>query len=386
MQKIRSDPALLSDVRKYGKFDTNACFQCGSCTVICDLSESSALFPRRIVRYVLLGLRDLLDRCLEPWLCHDCGDCSVYCPRQAEPREAMMTLRRYLGSQYDWTGIGSKLRQSKKWYIGTLSSVSILVLLLIMIYHTSVVRMSFSDFSTTYLGFEHMFGTMTYFTSAVILFPLLVLISNALRMYWLTIHKDHDIKIPLKLYFSEFKIFLLHIFTHKKFSTCSENRRWPKHWLLAFGCSVMFIIKAFFLGWFQTDNIYPLYHPQRWIGYMVAIFLIYGSVDIIISRIRKKKEIHKFSELNDFVFPIMLFLTVISGIAVHLFRYKGLELASHYIFAFHVAIVVPMLVVEIPFGKLSHMIYRPLAVYFHTIKEKAREQELPDGAVLDHAG
>lgn len=384
MEKFRSDPTLISDVRKYGKFDTNACFQCGSCTVVCDLSDNSALFPRKIVRYVLLGLRDLLNRCLEPWLCHDCGDCSIYCPRQAEPREAMMTLRRYLGSQYDWTGIGSKLRQSKIMYMGTLVSVGVLVLLLIVIYHVSIVKMPLSDFSTTYMGLEHMFGTITYFTCAVILFPLFVLLSNALRMYWFTVRQANNIKIPFKLYFSEIKIFFLHAFTHKKLGECAEKKRWSKHWLIAFGCSLMFFILVFFLKWLQTDNIYPVYHPQRWVGYLVTFFLIYGSVDIIISRIKKKKEVHKFSELNDFVFPIMLLLTALSGIAVHVFRYLGLELATHYTFAVHVAIAVPMLVVEIPFGKLSHMIYRPLAIYFQSIKEKALDREMPEGVVLDH--
>jgi hypothetical protein len=297
----------------------------------------------------------------------------------------MMTLRRYLDSLYDWTGIASKLRQSKSLYIGTLCAVSLLVLLLIGIYHTLIVRMPFPDFTRTHLGLEHMLGTMTYFTSGVILFPLLVLMSNAFRMYWLTIHREDDLRIPPRLYLSEIKVFLVHAVTQKQLGVCKEKRRWPKHWIFVFGCSLMFFILVFFLDWFQTDNIYPLSHPQRWIGYIATAFLIYASADVIISRIKKKKEIHKFSELSDFVFPVLLFLTVLSGIAVHIFRYSGLELASHYSFAAHVAIAAPMMVVEIPFGKPSHMIYRPLAAYFHRIKEKARESEMPKGAVLEHA-
>jgi len=37
----------------------------------------------------------------------------------------------------------------------------------------------------------------------------------------------------------------------------------------------------------------------------------------------------------------------------------------------HMVIAVPFLVVEVPFGKCSHMIYRPLAIYFQSVKEKA---------------
>jgi len=33
--------------------------------------------------------------------------------------------------------------------------------------------------------------------------------------------------------------------------------------------------------------------------------------------------------------------------------------------------VVPMLLVEVPFGRSSHMLYRPLALYFTAVKERA---------------
>ncbi len=46
-------------------------------------------------------------------------------------------------------------------------------------------------------------------------------------------------------------------------------------------------------------------------------------------------------------------------------------MATHYLYALHLAIVVPMLVIEIPFGKLAHIIYRPLAIYFQAVKDKA---------------
>ena len=38
-------------------------------------------------------------------------------------------------------------------------------------------------------------------------------------------------------------------------------------------------------------------------------------------------------------------------------------------------IVVPMLLVEVPFGGSAHVIYRPLALYFAAVKERALEAE-----------
>src|SRR5208283_3961832 len=147
--RIQSDPTLLADIRRYGKFDTAGCYQCGSCTISCDLVTDSVSFPRKIIRYALLGLRQPLIESLDPWICHDCGDCSLICPRQAEPRISMMTVRRFLTAQYDWTGLSSKILASRAWYVGSLIAASASVLLLILLYHLLYVKLSVHDFATT---------------------------------------------------------------------------------------------------------------------------------------------------------------------------------------------------------------------------------------------
>ena len=46
---------------------------------------------------------------------------------------------------------------------------------------------------------------------------------------------------------------------------------------------------------------------------------------------------------------------------------------------------VAMLVIEVPFGKWAHLMYRPLAVYLQAVKERAVKQEVPTEAVLENA-
>ena len=173
-----SDPTLLADIRKYGKFDPTGCYQCGSCTLSCDLVEKDTTFPRRSIRFALLGLRQPLLASLDPWVCHDCGDCSTVCPRQSEPRISMITLRRFLSARYEWVGIGRKLLQSTAWYLGSLIAVALLTLVAIIGYHLWYVAMPARDFATTPFGLDHMFPMMTYYTLAVILFPMLLLVSR----------------------------------------------------------------------------------------------------------------------------------------------------------------------------------------------------------------
>jgi Fe-S oxidoreductase len=46
-------------------------------------------------------------------------------------------------------------------------------------------------------------------------------------------------------------------------------------------------------------------------------------------------------------------------------------MGTYVMYAIHLAVAVPMLVIEVPFGKWSHLFYRPLAMFLATVKEKA---------------
>ena len=377
---IHSDPTLLSDIRRYGNFDTTGCYQCGSCTISCDLVTDTVSFPRKIIRYALLGLRKPLVESLDPWICHDCGDCSLICPRQAEPRISMMTVRRFLTAQYDWTGLSSKILASRAWYVGSLVVVAASVLLLIVLYHLLHVGLPIHEFVTTPIGLEHMFPTMTYYTLTVILLPFFLLLARVSRIWGLTMRGG---SIPVSAYFAEAWTYVWQSVTHTLMRKCPEKGRWVGHWLLALGVVMILTIKTFALGWFQTDNIYSLYHPQRWLGYLATGCILYGVGTILACRIKGDKEICKTRTLEDLMFPILLLLTALSGISVHILRYAGFEMACHFIYALHIVIATPILVVEMSFGKWSHMIYRPLALYFQAVKERAGRKVPAQEVVLD---
>ena len=382
--QVESDPTLLADIRRYGKFDPTGCYQCGSCTLSCDLVGDSVTFPRRSIRYALLGLRQPLAESLDPWVCHDCGDCSVACPRQSEPRISMQTLRRFLCVQYDWTGIASKLLKSKAWYLGSLFSVASMVLFLIVAYHLWYVGMVAKDFATTALGLEHMFPIITYYTLTVILVPLLLLFSRVFGIWRLTMGGERQARPPLSLYLREAWVYVYQSVSDPLMRKCPEKGRWLGHWVLALGVVMMLTVKVFALQWFQTDNLYRLYHPQRWLGYVATALILYGLANIFAGRLRAKKEIYKESSFQDLIFPILLVLTVLSGLAAHTFRYAGFALTCHFLYALHIIIATPMLLVEMSFGKWSHMVYRPLALYFLAVREKAGQQA-PAAEVVPHA-
>ena len=112
MSKINTEFSI--ELTKLGNpIDLNVCFNCGNCSAICPLSKGENSFPRKMIRASLLGVEDDIHMSLDPWMCYYCGECSETCPQEANPGELMMTLRRYLTTKYDWTGLSRKLYTSK---------------------------------------------------------------------------------------------------------------------------------------------------------------------------------------------------------------------------------------------------------------------------------
>jgi ferredoxin len=100
-----ADTNLLADLQKFGAAEINACFSCGNCTATCPMADNDGAFPRRMIRYAMVGLADELRSSRELWTCYHCGECSDACPTDADPGEFMATARRYAIASYDKTGL-----------------------------------------------------------------------------------------------------------------------------------------------------------------------------------------------------------------------------------------------------------------------------------------
>ena len=99
------DLGLYPELQRYGATDVSACFSCGTCTASCPLSQTDSTFPRRIIRYAQVGMKDALLTSKELWSCYQCGECAETCPTQADPSEFMAAARRYAIASYDRTRI-----------------------------------------------------------------------------------------------------------------------------------------------------------------------------------------------------------------------------------------------------------------------------------------
>ncbi len=368
----RVDPNLMKEINEFGVGDWNACFHCGNCTAICPLSEDDYLFPRKGIRTMQMGLKKKMHHSLEPWLCYYCGECSETCPRDANPGEIMMSQRRYLTSIYDWTGLSKKFYTSKIWEVG-----AILVFTLLVIFLFAFVAPPLDPTLTAEGGVKiNSFAPIKWVEYGDWLMAVVVaslLLSNIFRMYLKVVIDDKSVKVPIVLYVKEFWQLLFHFGSQWKFSKCEEKSYWGLHWLLMSGYTIMFTVIVVFLPWFQTEKIHPWTHPQRFLGYYATFGLLFGLIVAFIGRLKKKKVKFKFSHVSDWLFIVMLFLTALTGILVHIFRIYGMPYATYYMYIAHLAVLVPMIMIEVPFSKWSHLAYRPVAIYFSNLKKSARE-------------
>ncbi len=363
----RIDPELHREIAKYGGKDVTLCMNCGNCTATCSLSTESVAFPRRIIHLLQVGHRERLAESVEPWLCYYCGECSESCPREANPGEIMMAARRYLTALYDWTGLGKRFYESPVWEIGAMAVVGLFVVALFTLFHGPVItdRVALNTFAPPAwvdLGDLLMAAVLSSF-----------LLSNAFRMFRFFMRGEGRPKIPLSLYLQELPVLVTHFATQKKWRQCEDSRvHWRTHFLLMTGYLTMLTLVVFFLRWFQTDTVYPVFHPQRLLGYYATAVLLYGTASMMIGRLRHSGPLRKYSEPSDWIFVTLLFLTAFSGILLHLFRLAGFPLLTYSVYVMHLAIAVPMLVIEVPFGKWAHMFYRPFAIYLATVRERAK--------------
>jgi ferredoxin len=382
--RARIDPNLMKELKAYGAVGIEKCYNCGNCTASCPLADDEHPFPRNLIRFTQMGLKDKLMECTDAWQCYYCGDCSATCPKGAEPGETMMAVRRWLTAQYDRSGHAAKLYTSEKTLVITILRIITTTLLLFAALHFFGIARVVTDRVALNTFAPVMWVWL--FVAAHFLYLGWRLLRNALFMSRSILHPIlAEKKIPLSIYISEFKTFFVHYITQKRWRDCKDaqaDKFWLKHLLFTTGYITMLALIVVFLWWFQTDNIYPFYHPQRWLGYYATIVLIVFSIDFLRSRQKKQEQFHRFSQMTDWLFPIFVLNGAVTGILVHIFRYLGAANAvwawpTYIMYVIHVVAMIVMLDTEVGIGKWTHMVYRPLVLYLEAVKKRAVEEKVP---------
>lgn len=368
---ITVHPELMDNIEKFGAFDIKACFNCGNCTAVCPNSDDKASFPRKIIRYGQLGMKEQILSSPDLWLCYYCGECSKTCPRQAEPGEYLASLRRYAISCYEPTGI-ARLFHTNNLFATALTIVlaSILGFLLLTIksmhwgqeYHITRYLFSRIDYHfIEYLGIA-IFVLVTISTAGCLV--------NLLKRL-----------LPVKMELKQAKKAALRvmqeIFTMKRYHDCERDsktpwllQRWVLHLTTMWGFVGLLIATTLDIPWLGLkDPNSSSFLPSRIIGIASGLLLMYGATFILWFRIAKTDKNTEHSRFSDWFFVIALWMLGFTGFwltgSVYFFAPSPLHEA---VLLIHTVMAMELLLL-FAFSKFTHVIYRPLALFSYYLKQ-----------------
>ncbi len=384
---VRVNHKLIDELELYGAQDVIKCYHCGNCSAACPFSREPFIFPRKSMRYLQMGLEERLKSNLEPWLCYYCGECSEQCPRDAEPGETMMSMRRWLTSKYDFSGISRLFYRSWKAELAAIIVLALLSGIGLLLYGF--------NFGGKSLAVYH--GTGAFLpSSAIHIFDwsmagvlTLLLMINCGRMWWFTMMGERSPKVKLWSYVKHVFLLPIHFITQKRYAQCDRKRPWALHLILVLSYITMFTLIMFFLHDMQSGP--EVNWDVHAFGYLATAGLIGCVVYAIRGRIRKAEPYHAHTHETDWIFLILLLIISVTGIGQHILHRMGLNVAANITYIIHLMGVIPMLVLEVPFSKWSHLAYRPLAMYFAAIQADAitvpeKRTAAPAGSRLAYTG
>jgi ferredoxin len=356
---MRANPGLVDDLQRYGAQDVSKCYHCGNCTAACRLSQEPTLIPRRSMRALQMGLKQRLRSSLDPWLCYYCGDCSEQCPRGANPGETMMSMRRWLTAQYDFTGIARLFYRFPQAQVLAMLAVSLLTGVGFVIY--ALMRgasLSVFDGSNAFLP-ESAVHVFDWIIGGGLIALLLI---NCARMWYLTMLGEGSVPVSIGQYLKQALLLPIHFLTQKRYRDCKGNGPWAIHIVIMLSYVTMLVLIIFFLGEMQHG-------PElRWkahaFGYLATIGLLVALTLALRGRLSKSSPHNSYSHATDWVFLGMLLFLAVSGIVLHVLHRTGLPAAANVLYLVHLSAAASFEVCQVPFSKWSHMAYRPLAMYF----------------------
>ncbi|MFH2108034.1 MAG: 4Fe-4S dicluster domain-containing protein [Chrysiogenia bacterium] len=380
---IRVNPKIIDDLEGYGAEDVQLCYHCGNCSAVCPHADEFNVFPRRPMRNLQLGLERKLETSLEPWLCYYCGQCSDQCPRGAEPGETMMSLRRWLISRYDFTGIARLFFKSTKVELAAVIIVALLTGIFFLGFGFWQGDINVYDGSNAFLpsSFIHNFDLALGFLVA------LFIGSSAFRFWWFSMGRKSAVPIPWWLYIKKVYLLPWHFFTQKRYADCEkdEPRRiympWLAHLGLMLGYVAMLFIVMVFVKQLQAGP--EINWSVHVFGYLASLGLLIGAAYMLRGRLKKNRTQYQRSHGSDWIFLILLFIIASTGVTQHILHRSGLLFAANIVYIVHLMVVVPWLL-RMPFTKWAHMFLRPLGMYFSAVRNEAlvRQQSRIESTVL----
>jgi len=375
---VEPDLNFIKGLTASGAETLKKCYQCATCSVVCNIAPEGSPFPRKEMLWAQWGLKDKIAADPDVWLCHNCGDCTKHCPRGAKPAEVLGALRKASIEKYAMikplAGIGGNFMAS--FIVGAIVVAALLAftghLNIFANYHqvdeNGKVNIIFNNFIPTH-NVDFLFMPLFFLA--------LLTAGYGLMKFWNDICDQAGLgKLTGRNALPSILPTLVQIVKHDVFSNCGLNKdRKIPHLLALFSFIALFVTTnwavfyLYVLGW-APGSYSSLGNPLKWLGNLGAVMLLVGAFWLIKNRKAKPAKDGSTGSAFDWNLLYLILLIGITGIVAEVLRIAGAVVPAQVTYVLHL-IFIAQLFIFTPYSKLAHLVYRTTAMVFakHTGRE-----------------
>ena len=351
---IQPDTAFLRDVIASGGGDLKKCFQCATCSVVCEMSSDEAPFPRKQMIEAQWGLKEQLLGDPALWLCHDCGTCTTQCPRGARPGDVLGAVRNKAIQQFAFPGFLGRLVASPKTWP--------LLYLLPMLIFMAIAVWAPKGPSTPRLEFANVFPipVLEPLFFAVAGFVLLAFGIGLSRCVSAIRSHGATGKIPSRLLTA-----IWEIMTNERLKACDKENWSLGHLLTMWGFLGLAAVGTAtgigtMIGILRTPL--ALLSPLKILANASALVILAGSLILLRERIGHTEDNEKSrSTYFDWFFLLTLTGVALTGIVSEIMRLAQFGLLMYSIYYVHLVLIFALFLYA-PYSKFAHLAYRTVAL------------------------
>ncbi len=362
------DRKFIKRLESAGAGDVSKCYQCATCSAVCKLSPEDHPFPRKEMILAQWGQSDKLVADPDVWLCHQCNDCTVNCPRGARPGDVMAAIRNYSFEHFAFPGFMGRL-------LAKPSGLPILFLIPILI------LAYLADWSqiTVFHGHVHFYDflqngilEMLFMGGNALIF---LLAAVGLARFYKGMSETWDVKPTMGFIPAAIQT-ALEIISHGRFSKCDASKfRKLAHMLVFFGfigamaTAGLALMRMLYLHFIDAQHLalssipaMMLYHPFKLLGNFSGIAMIVGIIMILVRRSSDPEGAGQ-TIFQQKLFLYSIIIIAFTGMAIQFLRMGDLPMLAYGVYFIHL-IFVFFLLWYAPYSQFGHMFYRTLAMVF----------------------
>jgi quinone-modifying oxidoreductase subunit QmoC len=349
-----------------GGADAARCMQCATCSSVCDLATPDTMFPRQQILWAQWGLVDRLAADPSLWLCHQCNDCTVRCPRDARPGDALQAVRSLMIEHVGAPGWVARVVGAARttWPLLLGAPVLLWAVFIYAVNGFAVPRtpLVFGDLVPVWMIYSVFLPAAAF-----------ALVASAVgaRRAWSAwgagSPRSGSLLAGLAGIASD-------VLLHRRFGTCTAAKpRQAGHFLLLWGFAgalVTTTILGILMDVFGVKTPLPQTHPVKILGNLSAILLVAGMLWLVVNRLASARAAGA-SRGYDAFFLALVVLLVVSGVGAELGRMFMPAPFAVAAYVLHLGMVLSLFL-TFPFSKFAHALYRTLAMAHERVATRRR--------------